>query len=64
MTNVVINRKSDFVKVPRNQYILMKKILEYHKKQMEIVRIMEVEESIRNKEFKSMNIDDFINKIN
>lgn len=59
MTNIT----QEYIKVPKIQYFVLKNLYELNKKQQDMMRIYEVEENIKNIDYKAVNIDDFINSI-
>ncbi|MBS9784225.1 hypothetical protein KGV55_02655 [Candidatus Gracilibacteria bacterium] len=52
-----------YVSIPEIQYKILKKAYEFGKKQQEYIRMYEVEQNIKNKKYKEMSADDFINSI-
>ncbi len=59
MTNTTV----EYVSVPKIQYFTLKNLYELNKKQQDMMRIYEVEENIKNWNFKTVKADDFINSI-
>ncbi|MDD2871713.1 MAG: hypothetical protein PHS49_07035 [Candidatus Gracilibacteria bacterium] len=55
--------KENYISIPKNEYIILKNIYELNKKQQDLTRIYEVEKNIETKNYKKVNIDDFINSI-
>lgn len=53
----------DFVKIPKSEYFALKNIYELNKKQQEYIRIYEVEQNLKNWNYKKVKIDDFIDSI-
>lgn len=51
------------INVPKTQFLIMKKVFDYQKKQIDMMRIYEVEESINTWNYIKLTVDDFINQI-
>lgn len=58
-----IQTPNEFVSVTRNEYLALRKIYDLHKAQQDMIRIYEVEQNLREWNYKTQNIDDFIASI-
>lgn len=58
-----ITIENEYISVPKTQYIILKNIYELNKKQLDLTRIYEVEENLKNWNYKKVKVDDFINSI-
>lgn len=55
--------EKDYVKVPKEQYNLLKRIYKLNKKQLDLTRLYEVEENLMTWNYKKVSSDDFIASI-
>lgn len=55
--------EKDYVKVPKEQYNLLKRIYKLNKKQLDLTRIYEVEENLMTWNYKKVSSDEFIASI-
>ncbi len=53
----------EYIKIPKTEYLVLNKIYELNKKQQDLTRICEVERNINSWNFKTIEIDDFIDSI-
>ncbi|PID84280.1 hypothetical protein CSB09_01745 [Candidatus Gracilibacteria bacterium] len=52
-----------YISIPETQYKILKKAYELGKKQQEYMRMYEVEQNIKNKNYTQVSADDFIESI-
>ncbi len=58
-----ITVENEYISIPKIQYTILKNIYELNKKQLDLIRIYEVEENLKTWNYKVVKVDDFINSI-